>query len=187
MKQRRKRKCRNCGQLYDCDRRNRRHQKYCSSAACKKASKEAAQAKWRNSVKGRDYFKGAEEVTRVQQWREQNPGYWRKQGDKASDALQDLCSAQLVDNKPVTPVLDKDALQDRWLMQHPLVVGLMAMLAGDTLQDDIDGLTRRVHARGQQILGMEPRIQPQGEDRNDHQTACCSRSATTDSCAVQLD
>ena len=56
---RRRRKCRQCSQLYEPDSRNRRHQKHCSQPACRKASKVASQKRWLVSPKGCDYFKGS--------------------------------------------------------------------------------------------------------------------------------
>ncbi len=46
MTKRRRRKCRNCGQLYRPDPRNLRHQRYCSQPACRRASKAASQRRW---------------------------------------------------------------------------------------------------------------------------------------------
>lgn len=89
----RQRKCRNCGQLYEPDPQNRRHQRYCSQPACRQASKTASQARWRASPKGRDYFRGPANVLRVQAWRKAHPGYWRRRRKK-QDALQDHGLAQ---------------------------------------------------------------------------------------------
>ena len=46
MSTRRRRKCRNCGQLFRPDPRNVRHQRYCSASACRRASKAASQRRW---------------------------------------------------------------------------------------------------------------------------------------------
>jgi len=47
-------------------------------------------------------------------------------------------------------------LQDLCSMQTPLLVGLISMLGGSTLQDDIALTTRQLVAKGQDILGMTP-------------------------------
>ena len=42
-----RRKCKCCLKLFRPDPRNRHHQRYCSEAACRAASKAASQARWR--------------------------------------------------------------------------------------------------------------------------------------------
>ncbi len=54
----RRRKCRNCGELYYPDHRNRKKQRYCSKADCRAASKKASNLKWRQKEENRDYFSG---------------------------------------------------------------------------------------------------------------------------------
>ena len=88
MPRRGQRKCPHCGQLYVPDHRNRYHQVYCSKPDCRQASKRASRRRWRNSSKGRDYFKGPTQVERVRQWRLEHPCYWRNH-------IRKLHSAQL--------------------------------------------------------------------------------------------
>jgi hypothetical protein len=81
---------------------NSRHtQRYCAKAECRKASKAAAQAKWLNKAENRSYFRGPENVERVQRWRERHPGYWRKKRSPP-DALQDLALSEVSQNQPIT-------------------------------------------------------------------------------------
>jgi hypothetical protein len=47
-------------------------------------------------------------------------------------------------------------LQDDWLRQPPLVIGLIAHLAGVTLQEDIAAMTGRLVAMGHAVLGASP-------------------------------
>ena len=58
MKRGRRRKCLCCGGLFRPDPRNRRHQRYCSQPACRKASKAASQRRWLGKPDNRDYFRG---------------------------------------------------------------------------------------------------------------------------------
>jgi hypothetical protein len=69
-------------------------------------------------------------------------------------------------------------------MQTPLFVGLIAMLAGSTLQDDIATTTRQLVAKGYDILGMVPGV---NFERFHEKT--CPQSATTpqSSSPIQLD
>ncbi|MGH8603837.1 MAG: hypothetical protein ACREXR_13995 [Gammaproteobacteria bacterium] len=60
MTHRRRRKCRSCGELFRADVRNLRHQKYCSNAACRKASKVASQRRWLSKPENRGKGKGGE-------------------------------------------------------------------------------------------------------------------------------
>lgn len=113
--------------------------RYCSYAACRQASKQASQARWRNKPENRNYFCGSAHVKRVQAWRQAHPGYWRRgRGKKGGGALQDSV-----------------ALQD--LVHSPSVVALLGFLAvqtGCALQDTVEKTFWNMHSRGQAIMGM---------------------------------
>jgi hypothetical protein len=109
--------------------------------------------------KNRDYFRGPENVKRVQEWRRTHPGYWRRQ-ESRKDALQDESSVQ-----PSAGQVDKSgpgaiALQDMSFPQPTFLVGLISHLTGSALQDEIALTVRKLHTRGQEILGMGPGIKP---------------------------
>ena len=93
----RRRKCRNCGELFRPDPRNLRHQRYCSEPACRRASKAASQRRWLAKAANREYFRGPEQVARVRAWREAHPGYWRAARQKGR-ALQEDSLAQVTDS-----------------------------------------------------------------------------------------
>ena len=161
----RKRKCRNCGDFFIPDPRNVRKQEYCRKAKCRKASKTAAQARWLAKRENENYFRGPENVRRVQEWRKHNPGYWRK-GTGAENALQDHSNEKIVGKQYVVKQLTKDALQDLLMTQHTVLVGLIAHLTGTTLQDDIANTTRCMQQLGADILNSStPNFQ--GEDYAD--------------------
>jgi len=103
-----KRKCRNCHKLFRPGFRNQAKQKYCSEADCRKGSKAASQKRWLAKKENRDYFKGADNVKRVQEWREKNPGYWRR----GNNALQDNSITKTSVNQEDTTKLTEPALQD---------------------------------------------------------------------------
>ena len=92
-----RRKCKCCRTLFRPDPRNRHHQRYCSEAACRATSKAASQARWRAAPENQSYFRGPVNVARVQAWRLQHPGYWRR-ARRVGAALQDLSMAQPVDS-----------------------------------------------------------------------------------------
>jgi hypothetical protein len=156
-----RRKCRCCNELFLPDYRNAKWQHYCAKPACRQARKEAAQRRWRRTPFGRDYFRGAPNVERVRQWRQAHPGYWKRK-PPASNRAQ-VATPQRVD--PVqsscnVPVTAPRTLQDFCLPQHPGFIGLISLITGRTLQDDIVPLARRVVEQGQNILGLaapEPR------------------------------
>ena len=87
MRKTQKKKCRNCRRLFVPDHRNREKQDYCEKAPCRKASKAASQKKWLSKSENKDYFRGPDNVERVQKWREDTPGYWKR--TKRSATLQD--------------------------------------------------------------------------------------------------
>jgi len=179
-KRKRKRKCRCCGKMYLPDPRTRDRQKHCSAPECKQASKKARQQKWLNKPENRTYFCGQENTSRVQQWRRDHPGYWRR-CPKTRNALQDDCSSQVVTGQEDTTTLTESALQGDCQLQPSLVVGLIAHLTGSALQDDIAISIRKMQAYGQSILGIGPGIE-KGEKGHDRKTSAVSRADTSYSC-----
>ena len=144
-------KCPHCQQLFTPDARNATRQRYCSQPACRKHSKTESQRRWLQKPENRDYFRAPEHVQRVQQWRKQNPGYWRR-AQRSPVALQDpLIEQPSVNNlnnaNPATA-----ALQDALIMQPAVMVGLIAQLTGFALQDDIARAARRMQQLGNDIL-----------------------------------
>lgn len=153
MRLKRKRKCKHCNQLFHPDFRNAKKQEYCSQPECRKKSKAASQKKWRAKAENRDYFKGPDNVKRVQEWRRQNPGYWRKR-DKPEEPLQDHSSPKTTRIQDVTSQLRHNALQDLLSAQDTVLLGLLANLSGSALQDDIVTCGRRMQQLGQDILSQ---------------------------------
>lgn len=111
----RRRKCLHCAELFQPDRRNLRHQRYCSKAQCRQASKAASQRRWLAKAENRDYFRGAANVVRVRAWRAEHPGYWRR-GRKSAAALQEDSPAQGTEHTGKSPDLAGLALQDLFLL-----------------------------------------------------------------------
>lgn len=156
---RRRRKCLCCKNLFKPDPRQKNHQRYCSGIACRKASKAASQKKWLNKSKNRDYFSGSENVQRVQAWRQRNPGYWRKKEQPLAAALlQEISLTQVVDKAKQSDTLVPSALQDLTALQVPVLVGIIAQLTGDTLQDQIVITLQRLIALGADILANPNRV-----------------------------
>jgi hypothetical protein len=52
-----------------------------------------------------DYFRDAQNVERVQDWRKEHPGYWKRHPRKTAGTLQDACSAQPIAVKEVAPAV----------------------------------------------------------------------------------
>jgi hypothetical protein len=146
-----RRKCKCCHTLFRPDRRNRARQHYCSAPACRAASKAASQARWRAKPENQDYFRGPENVARVQAWRSRHPGYWRK-GRPADPALQDVLTAQPLDSTEETGEVARPPLQEFLSAQPAVLIGLIAHLTGTPLQDDIVRTAGRLLRLGQDIL-----------------------------------
>ncbi len=158
----RRRKCRNCGDLFWPDPRNVNKQKYCSELDCRKASKRAAQRRWSVKKRNRNYFKGAVHVSRVQEWRKQHPGYWRR----TCSALQDHSTVKSTVKHDVNSILAETTLQDHINAQHAVIIGLISHLTGNTLQDHIASTTRNMQQLGQDILNTSPQIFYGGDHEN---------------------
>ena len=144
-------KCCHCRQLFTPDARNATRQRYCSKPGCRQASKADSQRRWLHKPENRDYFHGAEHGLRVQRWRAAHPGYWRR-SKSAAVALQDPLIAQVAVNNDNLHYVPKDALQDLFILQPAVLVGLIAQLTGCALQDDIARAARRMQQLGPDIL-----------------------------------
>ena len=156
-----RRKCRCCSIFFRPEYRNGHHQCYCSAPPCRQASKVTSQRRWAHQFSNRSHFRGEREVERVQKWRREHPGYWKKQKSVSQ-------RAQPAEPQPINPeqrsrnVLPSDlsTLQDICLTEHPAFVGLISMVTGSTLQEDIALTTSKLLLRGQNILGLKSPGQP---------------------------
>ena len=160
MKRTRARKCHHCGQLYHPDYRTSDRQEYCSAVTCRQASHRVAQLRWWRQPENQDYYRGTDQVRRVQAWRKAHPGYWKKKRTEPPVALHDECLAQPVERQGDSTGLNAVALQDVMLVQPAVMVGLIASLTGSALPDEIANSLRRFQAHGQIILGKGPGMNP---------------------------
>jgi hypothetical protein len=153
-----RRKCRGCNKLFRPDSRNRDRQLYCSDPDCRQASKRASQRRWTRQSKNKDYFRGSEHVRRVQDWRKAHPGYWKRRKPARNQS-------QVLPDQPVNPEQRScnvpgshlGTLQDLYppsgLILESVFLGLISLVIGSTLQDDIVATARQVLLRGQALLG----------------------------------
>lgn len=88
-----------CKSIFLADRRNLRHQLFCSQGACRAESKRQAQRRWLSKDGNRGYFQGSAAVERVRAWRAGHPGYSRRKGKRSPVALQDDCETQVTEEK----------------------------------------------------------------------------------------
>ncbi len=132
-----KKRCCHCRRLFIPDPRNRERQKYCKRNKCRMASKAASQRKWINKPENKDYFRGPENIRRVQEWRKQNPGYWKPKRSSKAIALQDPLMPQLVENKKNNRDFTNNTLQDLLNVQPAVIIGLISNFIGSALQDDM--------------------------------------------------
>lgn len=148
------RKCLHCHTFFKPNPRSKGRQKYCSKSDCQKASKRASQQKWLKKTQNQNYFRGPENIQRVQQWRSKHPGYSRKKpscSDTASP-LQDTLMGQVTDNKEEIADLKGDPLQEVLMAQPFVLIGLIAHLTGSALQDDIVRTSQKLQQLGEDFL-----------------------------------
>ncbi len=155
-KRTRRRRCKNCKDLFKPDLRQLKRQKFCRKSVCKAASKKHSQQKWLNKPKNRDYFSGPENVTRVQQWRQDNPGYGKrrkpsKKPPLIEDALQEMKSGQTLAGKASSIDLIQISLQDLILAKTLVFIGFDIHLNKTALQEIID-------IAGQKAVKLTPDI-----------------------------
>ena len=180
-------KCLFCGALFRADGRNAHHQKYCAAPACRKASKAASQRAWLAKPENQDYFRGPDNVLRVQAWRASHPGYGRRAtveqqtaavASPTAPALQDLCAVQAIETKKISQEVLRLPLQDLLRDQAAVLIGFIAHFTGSALQEDIARSTLRLLELGHDILA--------GRVGDDHQTGALSRAGAAGASAVQL-
>ena len=152
------RKCRCCKDFLTADYRNAYHQLYCSKPECRRASKAASQRRWLAKPANRDYFRGRENMQRVQEWRRAHPGYWKKKSGPLPQTQPPEAQAVDLDRhlvtQPVQSSQSSGTLQDVCITKDPAFIGLISMLTASTLQEDIASTTRKLEARGRDILGL---------------------------------
>ena len=155
------RKCPHCHTFFIPHARSKGRQKYCSAPDCRRASKAASQKKWLSKPENRDYFRGPEQVKRVQQWRAEHIGYSKKQYPSPScpESLQEPLLLQAADIPQEKRPSTQETLQELLLPQPSVLIGIIAHLTGSTLQDEIVQTTRRLREFGEDFL-----TQPQGDD-----------------------
>jgi hypothetical protein len=93
--------------------------------------------------KNKDHFSGSENVIRVQQWRQENPGYWKRKKSKKTaslikGALQETLSMKTIAGKWFPNDLMQIALQDPLSAKTIVVISFDTQLSKTTLQDIID-------------------------------------------------
>jgi len=129
----RRRRCLCCRKLFGRDPRSGRRQKYCSEPECRAASKQSSQRRWLRKRENHEYFCGEQHVDRVQAWRAQNPGYWRK-SPLNGEPLQEMILAQPLDLNKKSGSL---ALQEMSAGQTTDPIEKSGSLRGFALQDSM--------------------------------------------------
>jgi len=148
------RKCPHCHTFFKPHPRSKGRQKYCSHPDCQKARKQLSHKNWLKKPQNQNYFRGPDNVRRVQQWRAKNPHYWKQAQTDPDNAppLQDPLMTQTTDNEQKSTDLKPDPLQDALMAQPFVLIGLIAHLTGSALQDDIVRTSRKLQQLGEDFL-----------------------------------
>lgn len=143
-----RRKCVSCKKLFLPEARNRRHQRCCGKASCRKERKAASDRRWRSRPENREYWSGPENAARARAWQKAHPGYWKGRKKRAR-VLQVVCAPE-----PVAWQADNlKVLQDVWRMQPPLLLGLISKITGTVLHTDMAQITGQLIANGRALVG----------------------------------
>jgi hypothetical protein len=148
-------KCLHCNEEYHRDPRNGGRQRYCAKPHCQRASKAASQRQWLGRPENRDYFRGPENCERVRLWRFANPGCRRGKRSVPKSGLQEPLIPQPVANEEVMKPTASSGLQEILFTQPAMFVGLISILTGYGLQDDLVACVRSFISRGLDILGRQ--------------------------------
>ena len=157
-----RRKCRHCQCFFYPDHRNRTRQRYCAQADCRRASKAASQRRWLDKPENQDYFRGPEQVARVQAWRRANPKRRTRTAcpksatpskQKPTPVLQDPLIRQVIDFNKKNEVFSQAVLQETLTMQVFVLTGLIAKFTDSVLQEDIAHMEAQLVRLGREIVG----------------------------------
>jgi len=137
--------CQRCGERFVPDFRNRYRQRFCRDPKCRKASKAESQRKWLERTP--DHFRGPANVKRVQDWRRAHPSHPRPAVRKASRSSTDTAVGRATSGNPspasTSSASEEASLQDPcgslqdFIIQNPLIIGLIVKVCGCALQEDI--------------------------------------------------
>lgn len=174
-----RRNCQCCRRLFVPDPRAAQRQRYCSKPECRQTSKAASQKRWLRKNGNGDYFRGPDEVTRVQRWRRDHPGYWKsKKVPKSTVQVPDNQTPKSSHSSCNAPASPLSPLQDQCLTQNPVIVGLISMFTGCALQEQIAATAQRLFLHGREILGNS--APDPSRQYHDSKTSPAARSAASD-------
>ena len=151
-------KCLHCNEKQRREPRSRGSQRYCSKPDCRLASKAASQRKWASRPENQNYFRGTDNCERVRQWRLAHPGYWRNKSTAPKGTSQDATTLQGIGKEHVVTPDDHNALQEICFPQPALLVGLISVLTGHALQEDLAASAHIFLLRGHDILANRPPV-----------------------------
>jgi hypothetical protein len=166
-------------------RRNWWHQKFCTKPECRKASKVESQRRWLSKPGNQDHFCGSANVERVRQWRDKNPGYWKRPA-RASSTLQEVVPAQVAEDKVVAEKTSSPPLQDFVASQDPLVLGLISHLIDSPLQENVEQATLGLLQKGRNFLDMRSGMKSKENTNEDKETSALCGTASKGATPVQL-
>ena len=196
-------KCLHCNEIHDCEPRSAGRQRYCRAPDCRRASKAESQRRWLSRPENENYFRGAAHGERVRQWRKEHPGYWRKKRSAPGGTLQEISEKipEAIPEPSTREAVDKEAIENQEpsgppgalqeisllqsVLQPALLVGLIAVMTGAALQEDIALSARSLLDRGEDILRMVPRSPPISPHEN--QTHSVPGTTAARASPVQLD
>lgn len=164
-KRQRRRKCRNCFELFTPRPSTRHHQTHCSKSECQRVRKAKSNRRWRGN--NPDYFKGAIAVSRTQAWRKQHPGYWHREkrnggpgrakvaiGPQSPVALQAVSIPEPIDSQVDELKLKVDTLQAVSEWQRVTFQGFAAQLTGTALQAELGLVLASWYDKGSRLGGV---------------------------------
>ena len=107
-----------------------------------------------NKPENREHFRGPANIQRVQRWRANNPGYWKKvqQSSGTGIPLQETLITQPIEKQEESIVLRREALQELLITQVPVLIELIAHLMGSALQDSIVRYLQEMRELGEHFL-----------------------------------
>lgn len=87
--------CAGCKQLYSPDPRTRHRQTFCGKTECQEAPMEGNRKKWLARPENAHYWRdNPKSKKRVREWREDNPGYWKRSRRTSKGTLHEEIKAK---------------------------------------------------------------------------------------------
>lgn len=102
---------------------------------------------------------------RVREWRKKNPDYWKRAMRRSGSTLPEEMRAKTTGQNRASGALDERPLPEQRWREDPVIMGIIGVITGCTLPEQIAQAYRDVVAKGREILGTQKATRVAGPKR----------------------